>query len=107
MTGKVPVLEPYEDSFAVQEEAMANFRGPVVEKEEITRGRIIINTVSTTSKDLDVIDFADDDNFYNALISTVKVKRVGVPRVCVSKGKKVIKSSDSIKEFDDFSQNGT
>ena len=55
-------------------------------------GRIIINSVSTTSEDLNVIDFTDDGNFYEALVSNVKLSRklsrVEVSRMGVSKGKK-------------------
>ena len=92
--GKEPVWEPSEDSFEFQEEAMTDLRGLVVYQEEMTRGQRITNSVSTTSKYLNVIDFKDDDNFYEALVSTVKVSRkvsrVGVSRVVFSKGKKGI-----------------
>ena len=43
---------------------MTNFRGLVVNQEAITRIQIIINSVSTTSEDLNVIEFTDEDNFY-------------------------------------------
>ena len=90
MTGEEPVWEPSEYSFVVQEEAMTNFRGLLVDQEAITRGRRIINSVSPTSEDLNVTDFTDDDNFYEALIYTVKVSILGVSRVGVSKRKKGI-----------------
>ena len=62
---------------------MTNFRGLLVNQEAITRIQIIINSVSTTSEDLNVIDFTDEDNLYEALVSTVKVSIVGVSRVGV------------------------
>ena len=64
---------------------MTNFRRLVVDQEAMTRVRRIMNYVSTTSEDLNVIDFTDNRNFYEALVSTVKVSRVGVSRVGVSK----------------------
>ena len=71
---------------------MTNFRVLLVDQEAITRGRRIINSVSTTSEDLNVIDLTDNGNFYEALVSTMKVSRkasgVGVSRVGVSKGKR-------------------
>ena len=94
LTGEEPVWEPSEDSFAVQEEAMPNFGVLLVEQEAITRGHRIINHVSTTSEDFNVIDSTYHDNFYEALVSTVKVSskvsKVGVSRVDFSKGKKRI-----------------
>ena len=89
MTGEKTVWGPSEDSFSVQEEAMTNFRLLVFNQEAITMGQRIINYFSTTGEDFNVIDFTDDDNFYEALVSTVKVSRK-LSRVGVSKGKKGI-----------------
>ena len=75
MTSKAPVWEPSETSFVEQEYVMTNFRGQVISSETITRGRRIINSLSTG--EYDAVDFTDDDNFFNALDVKVNVSRDG------------------------------
>ena len=62
-----------------------------------------MNYVSTTSEDLNIIDYTDNDNFYEALVSTVKISsktsRVGVSRVGVLKGKKGINHETPSKNW--------
>ena len=71
-----PVWDPYETSFAEQEDAMTNFRGEFISIKTIARGRRIINSLST-SKD-HAVYFTDDDNFYKGLNYRINVAKVGV-----------------------------
>ena len=86
MTSELPDWEPSEADFAEQEAGMTDFRGQVLDRETIERGRSVISSVSTGSdingNDIISIDFTADNNFGNALADTIKVSRVGV-----SKGK--------------------
>ena len=54
---------------------MTDFRGEVINNETIARGRLIINSLST-SKD-HAVDFTDDGDFYKALNAKVNVSKVG------------------------------
>ena len=58
MTSEAPVRENSETSFAEQEDTMTDFRGEVIISETITRGRRIINTLSTGEDDAE--DFTDE-----------------------------------------------
>ena len=78
MTAEGPEWEPCSSDFAEQEAAMTDFRGQIVDRETIARGRRIISAVSHTCIDVEAIDFTDDDNFGQALQSKVTVSRVGV-----------------------------
>ena len=86
MTSELPDWEPSEADFAEQEAGMTDFRGQVLDRETIERGRSVISSVSTGSdingNDIISLDFTADNNFGNALADTIKVSRVGV-----SKGK--------------------
>ena len=90
MTAEGPVWEPSESDFAEQAAAMTDFRGHIIDRESLARGRRIISFMTHTitnhtSIDVDTIDFTDNDNFGDALQSKVQVPRVGV-----SKGKRSI-----------------
>ena len=76
MTSEVPVWEPYEASFADQEDAITYFRGQVIINETIARGRKIINYLLTGEEES--VDFADDENFFDALNYKVNVARLVV-----------------------------
>ena len=82
---------------------MTNFRGLLFNQETITRRQRIINSVSTTIEDMNIIDFKDDDNFCKSLVSTVKVSRkvsiVVVSRVSFSKGRKRINHQTLLKNW--------
>ena len=71
MTSKAPVWEPYQTSFSEQENIMTDFRGGFINKDTITRGRRIINSLSTIKNH--ALYFTDDDNFYKLLNSKVNV----------------------------------
>ena len=58
MKSEAPVWEPYKTRFAEQEDAMTNLIREVIISETITRGRWIINPVSTNEDD--AMDFTDD-----------------------------------------------
>ena len=62
---EAPVWDPSETIFAEQEDAMTDFRGEVIRNETITRGRRIINSLST-SKD-HAVGFTYDNNFIRRL----------------------------------------
>ena len=55
---------------------MTDFRGKVIIHETITRGRRIINYLSTS--DEDVVDFTDSTKFYDFLSDKVNLVRVKV-----------------------------
>ena len=74
MTSEVPVWEPYEASFADQEDAITYFRGQVIINETIARGRKIINYLSTGEEES--VDFADDENFFDALNANANESRI-------------------------------
>ena len=78
MTSEAPVWEPYETSFAEQEDSMTYFRGEVIINETITRGKRMINYFST--REYHAEDSTDDDNFYKSLNAKVDMAKVGVSK---------------------------
>ena len=74
MTSKAPAWKTSDTSFSDQEAEMTDLRGLFISSENITRGQRIINYISICEDD--VVDFTDDENFFNALNDKVNVDRV-------------------------------
>ena len=75
MTSELPDWGPSEVDFAEQESGMTDFRGQVLDRETIERGRSVISSVSTGSdingNDIISLDFTADNNFGNAFADTI------------------------------------
>ena len=69
---------PSETSFSEQEDDMTVFRGELINNETITIVRRIINSLSTRKDH--VIDFTDDNNFYNSVNAKVNVDKIGASK---------------------------
>ena len=75
ITIKEPVWDLSETIFSEQEDTMTDFRGEVINNETITRGRRIINSLSTSK--YHAVDFTDDKYLYTALNTKVNVAKFG------------------------------
>ena len=80
MTSESPVWEPSGVRFVEQEDVMTDSGGEVISNKTISRGRSIINSLSTSEED--EVDFTDNENFFDTLNA-----KVNVARVVVSEGK--------------------
>ena len=69
---------PSETIFLEQEDDMTVFRGELINNETITIVRRIINSLSTRKDH--VIDFTDDNNFYNSVNAKVNVDKIGASK---------------------------
>ena len=70
--------KPSDNIFSYQEDAMTGSMGEFISSDTNTRGRMIINYLST-GEEL-VVDFTDEEIFFNALKSKVNVARVGASK---------------------------